>query len=1170
MTKNLTIANARDTLERLTNNELNDSLARLTDAEIRKLSSIVAKPSVRVRVDHRTAPFGLNLITAYGSINLDSNLHDINGVYVNGQRYSTKSQGLDAAAALTGSQDEVLAHLDQRVGRQKRGRRRRRSNNNLDAQTAQTTAFNDLSRSNLTYDSLFDDLGALLTDQQVTVNDIADELSQQKVAEPDLAHFLTHDSKYHNTIIAAITGADLEDQEPDYNFTAVNQQSGFVGKILKQINQPEGQYDAENGVLQVGDRKIYNIPQVDDKGIFHNHGHRYLPYYVGYFANTDDSRIARLRAMDPVQNALDAIALQYKMADGDIRFKTILDVSRNLPDFDQHPYGKEILATLKSKIVLDKAYGKTNSLLAEYSGKSDELGAVALTMLDDDAKGLIDPLGTSNGANMGKVFYLTKGSKVNPDGTLTASGQPYSPVGEFLAQHHVDRDNFNRNQMSFNAFLTSKDVKRLNVCYNEFAMWNSEDAVVLTDHGAKHAFANEKHCGDKIEDLHGNKSTISLIADSEMPDDLAEQKQQVWAKAFAAMNPNLDLIVSPVSVASRLNMGVPHEALAASKHDLYLPDGSVVKDGICEMVYMDLPQTAEHKSVDYELAGDGRRYSTLIRYALASKVGDELYSKAIIDPAARKANVDKLMSSLTRLGVSLKDQNKLVSENNVNLHVDSPAEVSIDDLSLKNPNMIRAYLLDQMQDNQININLGDLVLKSPLTQQKIVDGFGDHVLPIRVEDGKTIPYRYNDLFQALANQNADHLQAAYNKAVACDYRSLTCKDNIMKNIDTMRFHKQAHTDVLIPDPTLKLDSVRSYVDDDEVIIHRDPVIQSGNAISMHNVKDGQPNTVQVNPLIEVMMDADNDGDTLGVVGYSNLHLNDAEKQEFFDRSSMLEQVNQYGRVFLETDKSHFMAAAKACQIDPTQFTFQDHKTNQALVAAVDHANQQIINNPNSYGAYALSFASDQALKDSLGRLADDGIKGDRIEMARIFDHGYTADENKAILKALIAKSEWTGLAGSTTNNLIAGISSRKFDPELTRVSLDLTHTMTQSVLQMKKNADRLGEIDDNIRQMKAVMAGRMTPEQSRQTLKIITNGLLEPQAVDKFVDLVVDRQQYDQKHFGRGVINETPMNTMKMAFESQSANFNKAFVNLAHVEPKVTSKSKRFDLTDLGDDDLQI
>ena len=1141
------IKTARDYLSRLTNREIDPSLKRLKDPDVRDLYNIAAKPFVRARVNHNIAPYGMTLFTSYGTINLDDSLQHINEVYVNGQAFSVKEQGLDAIKKLTGSEDDVKSVLGDPIGRQKRGRkaRARKYNSKLDFKDVQDLAYEDMKGVKFAYDSLFDDLNGLLENTNIDSQDVANELFANKVDEKDIAHFLIYDSSFKNDIISAANGVNMGTVKQDFHFQEQKQDDTFAGRLLKKLNVEKAEYDPKAGVLQIGDRQITNLPYVDKNGIFETNGNKYLPYHIGYFKNEEGSRVSRLRVMDPVQNAIDAVSLQYELSGGDIRFKTLLDVTRNLPDFEHHPYGQEILDTMKKKVVLDKSYGKSNSLLADYSGKADELGATALTMLDDDAKGLIDPLGTSNGANMGKIFYLTKNSQINPDGTLTPGGDDYSPVGEILSKYHVNRDNFNRNQMSFNAFLTSTDVKELNVAYSEFAMWNSEDAVVMTKHGAEKGFDTVKKAGDKVEDFHGNKSTISLIADPDMPEDEAKSKHVEWAKAFAEMNPKLDLIVSPVSLASRLNMGVPHEALTGEKSDLYLPNGKVVTDGIAHVMYMSLPQTAEHKSKDYELEGDGRRYSTLIHYALASKVGEELYDKALIDPETKKEHIDQINTAFNRLGISFDDPDKLIQKNNVLDFVDSPAEIDVDELSFKTPQVVRATLQDEMEDGQININLGDMQVISPLTGKPIVDGFGENVLPISVEDGENIPYRYNEMFKELANGNRDHLQAAFERAVAPDYRNLTKKDNLLKNIDTMRFKKEAHTDVLTPDPTLKLKDIRNSINDDEVIIHRDPVIQSGNAISMYNVKNGNPNTVQVNPLIEVMMDADNDGDTLGVVGYSNLNLNDQEKKEFFDKSSMVEQVNQYGRVFLETDNSHFVAAAKAGNIDISNVNFDDGKSNQDLVDLVDNLNEQIVNNPESYGAYALSFENDQTLKDSLGKLADDGIKGDKAEIDHVFDNGYTPDENRAILKALIAKSEWTGLAGSTTNNLISGLSSEKFDPELTRVSLDVTHTMTQSVLQMKKNADKLPQIDNDIKDMKAVMAGKFDAEESRKKLKKVTDGLLEPEAIDKFIDIVKSKQTDRQDHFGRGVLNATALNTTKVAFNTQAADLGKALINMS-------------------------
>ena len=101
-----------------------------------------------------------------------------------------------------------------------------------------------------------------------------------------------------------------------------------------------------------------------------------------------------------------------------------------------------------------------------------------------------------------------------------------------------------------------------------------------------------------------------------------------------------------------------------------------------------------------------------------------------------------------------------------------------------------------MKDNAVNIDLGDVELVSPMTGEPIKDESGRNVLPIRVEDGGAIPYRYTDVFKQLAVDNQKNLQVAYNKAVAIDYNNLTAKDNIIKNIDTMTFFEGAKTEMV--------------------------------------------------------------------------------------------------------------------------------------------------------------------------------------------------------------------------------------------------------------------------------------------------------------------------------------------------------------------------------------
>ena len=1122
--------NAKALIKQMLGPEMDTQILSMTDDDAEQLATIMSKPTVNSRVNRTRVPYGVTLHTTYGSILLDSSMTHIDNIYVNGQKFMVKENGLDAIAKATGNEAEIKDVLGETDGRQRRGRkiRSRMENRDIPFELVQEQAFEDLNKSGLTYDSLFNDLTGLMFGRNIDLTDISDELFSNRVDETDIAHFLVYDSQYKSDIISQVYGLNLGAVESDYNFETIQADDSFVGRLIERLGATEAEYDAEAGIVKIGDRYITNIPVVDEHGVFNNGETRYLPHYVGYFTAESGTRAERLRISDPVAASLDALAIQYSVTGGDIKFKTLLDVTRNLPDFDSHLYGNEILDTLKHKVVIDKSYDKTNSLLADYNDRANDLGAISLTMLDDDAEGLIDPLGTSNGNNLGKILYLVDGVQINSDGSMVkSSSEKFSKVGKILNDFAVDKDNFNRNQMSFNAFLTSTDIKVVKTAYTEFGLFNSEDAVVMTAKGAENAFNDVKHHGDKIMDFHGNKSTISLIADANMSDAEAKEQSLTQAVEFARLNPNVDLIVSPLSIASRLNMGVAHEGLAGKKEDLYLPDGSIKKDGVVEMMYMSLPQTAAHKSKNYEVEGNGRRYSTLLRYALASKVGEDLYNKALVDDSVRQQHIDEIASAFNRLGVAFVDDNKLIENGNVKLTVDSDIEISHENFTMLTPSVIRSQLMSKMVNGGINIDLGDMQVHSPLTQEPVMDSFGTNVLPIRIDKNGSIPYRYMEVFEAISLGNHEKLENAYARATSVDFRALTRKDNLLKNINTMKFREGAHTDVLIPDPRLQLNEIRSTINDDRIIIHRDPAIRSGNVMSVDNVGGGHDNVIQVNPLIETMMNADNDGDTLGANGYSNLNLSEDEKNVFYGRSSVEEQLNQYGRVFLGTS-GHFDAMVLANHLDVSEINFDDNKSNAELATIVNDTMRQIVNSPFSYSAYAVSFSNADTIKADIGKLAEDGIKGDKDELSKIFDEGYTADENRAILKALVAKSEWTGLAGSTTNNLIAGLSGDVFDAPMTRVAMDLTHSMTQSVLQMKKNADKLGSIDLNIKDMKTVMSGQYPTEDARAVLKVVTDGLIEPEAVDKFVDLVAAKQKGEM--FGYGVINNTDTTTMKLAY----------------------------------------
>ena len=119
--------------------------------------------------------------------------------------------------------------------------------------------------------------------------------------------------------------------------------------------------------------------------------------------------------------------------------------------------------------------------------------------------------------------------------------------------------------------------------------------------------------------------------------------------------------------------------------------------------------------------------------------------------------------------------------------------------------------------------------------------------------------------------------------------------------------------------------------------------------------------------------------------------------------------------------------------------------------------------------------------------------------------------------------------------------------------MDVTHSMTQSTLQMKKNADKLPEIDLCIKEMKKVMDGRYDVEYSRNVLKDITEGLLPEGAVDEFVDKVAAVQE-PGKPFGYGVINNKETTTMKLSYASAKT-FAKAIQDLGEEVEQTTEQA---------------
>lgn len=1212
-----------------------NSFEKMSTADATVLYDLLKKPNLRLSVNRQEAIRRLAINTEFGSVILDPTHRKVADVYVNGTKFEPIDGHYEVleellygnpANALTGNTKGRISvkrefrkenrkefKIPDRVSRPNRPQRPTRSGQakvetvqiepekEMTLADWQKEAYEQLKGTGLTYSNFMFELGNIISSNyRYDADTVMNELQANEVPEDKIAEYLIYGSEWKEEITGDILGRRLGRNQTSYKFQQIDKNyDPFLTRIMDAIGVEEAEYDPKRLALRVGDRMIYNLPKVDENGVFHGrNGTRYIPYHIGYFREGDGTRIERLRHIDPVQERIDAVALQWDMTISDVKFKSLTEVSRNLPDFDKHPIGKELLETYKRKVVLEKGLLQTNSLISYYNGNADDLGVVKSIMLDEDATGLIDPYGTSNGANFGAIFYLTKDAQFNPDGTFTKGEELHSELGEWMNNSQVAVDNMNRNQMSFNAALTSINVVKCKVAYAEFAQFNAEDAAILTKKGSivmsslhdkEEVFVDEfgdkyvkvieemqpMQQGDKIIDVHGDKSVSSIVVDPDMDPKEANEQMLTEAVKFVKNNPELDLIVSPVSINSRLNLGIVHEALAGEKQDLILNDGTVIKDGIVEMTYFVLPQTAEYKSKMYgeiDTYGDevkgGRKFSTLYRNALSSKVGADLYEKAFLAEGEYEANVDAVNKTFERLGVSFKDPAKLVEPENVNRFVDANTTIHWEEFKGATGRAIRTRLNQDLEKyGTVNIDLGDMKITSPILKKPgkegemgefevIKDSQGRNVLPVRkVSMDEKQPFRNIDLYEAIARGKQDDLQKAYMRSVGADVSNLTEKENMLKNLKTTVKTKGAATQMIIPDPRLHPGEIRVNSNAEYIIAHRDPCLRSSNVATFKNVGGGNENLVSINPLIVVQFDADFDSDTMGWVAIDKLNLSEDEKQKFYKMSSIEEQVNKGGKVFLATESSHFKAMCNANNIDISDLNFKDGKSSKELLDKVTDVCRTIVKSPASYGAYAVSFTNERTALESLGRIADEGIKGKRADIERHFYEGYTDKENRDLMEALIAKSEWTGVAGAVTNKVISAIGDREFDPVVVRSALEVTHSLTQSVLQLKKNADQFEAINETIEVVSSILTGDNTSkakremlEQStaRQVLKTVTRDYLDEEIIDNFCNVVEERQKY-LGYFGKGVLNNVELGTSQMAYFNQK-NFIDNFSKIANGE----------------------
>lgn len=212
--------------------------------------------------------------------------------------------------------------------------------------------------------------------------------------------------------------------------------------------------------------------------------------------------------------------------------------------------------------------------------------------------GLFDRSMSTDGANLGLIRYLNEDTNIlNKTGEVIPGLNPDISRARILDDMPFNEaDPGDRSMMGSNQFMKSRNVSKSRVALMTYKGYTFEDGAVISER-----FALEQgeivngldgqgepiplEIGDKISDLHGNKATISYVAKSE---------DEVFNE-----NPELDVIMNPHSIPSRMNTGVALEMKNNGVIEPIIHEGREIgESGELSVVITDI--TAKQKTKTYQ------------------------------------------------------------------------------------------------------------------------------------------------------------------------------------------------------------------------------------------------------------------------------------------------------------------------------------------------------------------------------------------------------------------------------------------------------------------------------------------------------------------------------------------------------------------------------------------
>lgn len=582
---------------------------------------------------------------------------------------------------------------------------------------------------------------------------------------------------------------------------------------------------------------------------------------------------------------------------------------------------------------------------------------------------------TGIGKTMGASLFLGDNVKILPDGSLEANDNEPHTKSLLHNQDVFQWDKYDpadRNIMAFNQAIRNVPMDQVNVAMMTMSGWTENDACAVT---AKYA-NDQKHwvkdhetgklrplkAGDKITDLHGNKSTISLVID---PNDKNPETQKLYAReeAIVRANPELDVIINPYSSISRLNAGSAREmqdrgGMTYLKTPPEYPniDLSHITMGketyaICE------DQAVDKKTVVYdkEMYEKGKARHISHQGAAAMASADLPNTLTSIYHNNPNLGWGKYFDDLHLLGYDI-DKNHNVGQFDYNrkdaVIIHLPDKQTIDK-TLQYPERIRhasptqggrddfdqklAMAYKQALKNHAPVLMevpGEYTDKSGQKTNKIVVPYQQMIADKRraqimgVQDNHSTSSWKNTLHRiykyaagiepdSKGNLQIDKAMKEVNKLGSTVIkRDFGNNHNIIKDDIYSRPMPGSSTAVVTPDPTLDIDVVafgekayKNLLKTDpkiadpthphKVVIFRDPQLRDGGFRAVYAVMQKRLTGIAWNPVNTKSMDADHDGDTLGAVPIPNEKAQQ-ELEKMKPSNNLIDLATGSKNSFLET------------------------------------------------------------------------------------------------------------------------------------------------------------------------------------------------------------------------------------------------------------------------------